>query len=173
MDADDEAVRDADNLADERDTRGETPDQRMDRNFVELLQELRVLQTGTQILAGFLLTLPFQQRFADLSTYQVGLFLTAISLAFLTTILLVGPVSIHRVLFRRHRKADLVQLSHDLTRLGLITLGLTLTTVICLLYSVVVSDRAGWLAAAVAAVLFSSVWWALPLWLRRRGSMPR
>ena len=150
------------------DTRDETRDQQMDRNFVELLQELRVLQTGTQILAGFLLTLPFQSRYTDLSDYHVALFLTAVSLAFLTTIFLVGPVSIHRVLFRRHRKADLVQVSHTLARLGLVTLGLTMTVVLCLLFSVVLGTVAGWVAAGVAALLFSSIWWALPMRMRQR-----
>ena len=106
------------------DDRGETRDQRMDRNFVEILQELRVLQTGTQILAGFLMTLPFQARFPELSDYLRGLFLVAISLAFLTTVLLVGPVSVHRALFRQHRKHDLVRVSHVMARIGLLTLGL-------------------------------------------------
>src|SRR5690606_24473953 len=94
------------------DDRKESRDERMDRNFVELLQELRVLQTGTQILAGFLMTLPFQSRFPELSDYHRVLFLVAIVLAFLTTVLLVGPVSVHRALFRQHRKADLVRVSH-------------------------------------------------------------
>lgn len=151
------------------DDRGETRDQRMDRNFVELLQELRVLQTGTQILAGFLMTLPFQARFAELSGYHRGLFLVAIVLAFLTTVLLVGPVSVHRALFRQHRKADLVRVSHVLARLGLLTLGLTMATVLTLIFSVVLGDPAGYAAGLASVALFAAVWWALPLWLRRSG----
>ena len=148
------------------DGRDESENERMDRNFVELLQELRVLQTGTQILAGFLLTLPFQARFADLSRYEVGLFMTAVGLAFLTTILLVGPVSVHRVLFRRHRKADLVRVSHTLARAGLVTLGLTMTAVLTLTFTLVLGVTAGWVAGGVTVLLFSLIWWALPLWLR-------
>lgn len=148
------------------DDRGETRDQRMDRNFVEILQELRVLQTGTQILAGFLMTLPFQARFPELSNYLRGLFLVAISLAFLTTVLLVGPVSVHRALFRQHRKHDLVRVSHVMARIGLLTLGLTMATVITLIFSVVLGDRSGWVAGGVCVVLFGGVWWALPLWIR-------
>jgi anaerobic C4-dicarboxylate transporter len=146
--------------------RDETRDERMDRNFNELLQELRVVQTGTQILAGFLLTLPFQARFTDLTDYHRAIFLVAISLAFLTTVLLVAPVSLHRLLFRRHRKDQVVEMSHQMARVGLVTLGLTLTTVLCLIFSVVVSDLAGWVAGAVAVVVFAGVWWALPTWLR-------
>ncbi len=148
------------------DDRGETRDQRMDRNFVEILQELRVLQTGTQILAGFLMTLPFQARFPELSDYLRGLFLVAISLAFVTTVLLVGPVSVHRALFRQHRKHDLVRVSHVMARVGLLTLGLTMATVITLIFSVVLGDEAGWVAGGVCAVLFGAVWWGLPLWIR-------
>lgn len=150
------------------DGRTESTDQRMDRNFGELLQELRVLQTGTQILAGFLLTLPFQSRFTDLSDYHRVLFLVAIGLAFLTTVLLVGPVSVHRSLFRKHHKATLVSVSHHMARLGLITLGLTMATVLCLIFSVVVSDVAGWAAGTTAVTLFTGLWWALPAWLQSR-----
>lgn len=149
------------------DDREESHDQRMDRNFVELLQELRVLQTGTQILAGFLMTLPFQARFTELSGYHRGLFLVAIVLAFLTTVLLVGPVSIHRALFRQHRKDDLVRVSHVLARLGLLTLGLTMATVITLIFSVVLGDTAGYVAGAAAVLLFGGLWWGLPQLMRR------
>lgn len=149
------------------DDRGESHDKRMDRNFVELLQELRVLQTGTQILAGFLMTLPFQARFPELSGYVRGLFLVAISLAFVTTVLLVGPVSVHRALFRQHRKHDLVHVSHVLARCGLFTLGLTMAVAITLIFTVVLGNTAGYAAGAVTVLLFGAVWWALPVWIRR------
>lgn len=155
-----------------RDDRKESRDERMDRNFVELLQELRVLQTGTQILAGFLMTLPFQARFTELSDYHVGLFLVAIVLAFLTTVLLVGPVSIHRALFRQHRKEDLVRVSHVLARLGLLTLGLTMATVITLIFSVVLGDRVGYAAGAISVLLFAGLWWGLPQLMRRTDEAP-
>ena len=80
----------------------------MDRNWVELLQELRVLQTGVQILAGFLLTLPFQSRFETLDDYQTRLYLANVVLAALTTATILLPVSVHRRLFRQGLKATLV-----------------------------------------------------------------
>lgn len=152
------------------DDRGESRDERMDRNFVELLQELRVLQTGTQILAGFLMTLPFQARFPELSDYVRGLFLVAISLAFVTTVLLVGPVSVHRALFRQHRKRELVHVSHLLARTGLLTLGLTMAVVITLIFTVVLGNTAGYVAGAVTVLLFAGVWWALPAWMSRSAA---
>ena len=154
------------------DDRDETHDERLDRNFVELLQELRVLQTGTQILAGFLMTLPFQARFTELSDYHVGLFLVAIVLAFLTTVLLVGPVSIHRSLFRQRRKDDLVRVSHVLARLGLLTLGLTMATVITLIFSVVLGDAAGYAAGGASVLIFGGLWWGLPQVMRREPAAP-
>lgn len=156
----------------QRDDREESHDQRMDRNFVELLQELRVLQTGTQILAGFLMTLPFQSRFTELSDYHRGLFLVTIVLAFLTTVLLVGPVSIHRALFRQHRKDDLVRVSHVLAHLGLLTLGLTMATVITLIFSVVLGDGAGYAAGGASVVLFGGLWWGLPQLMRHETGAP-
>lgn len=150
------------------DNRHESRDERMDRNFVELLQELRVLQTGTQILAGFLMTLPFQARFPDLTGEQRAVFLVAIVLAFLTTVLLVGPVSLHRALFRQHRKDDLVQVSHRMARAGLVTLGLTMTAVLVLIFGVVLGRTAGYAAGVAALLVFGSLWWGLPAWMRRR-----
>jgi hypothetical protein len=74
-------------------TRGETEQERINRNWDELLQELRVTQTGVQILTGFLLTLPFQQRFALLDDTQQAVYLTTVGFAVLATGLLVAPVS--------------------------------------------------------------------------------
>src|SRR3712207_4786869 len=81
------------------DGRHETPAERSDRNWNGLLQELRVTQTGVQILTGFLLTLPFQERFEDLDGYQRTLYLVLVLLAILTTGLITAPVSLHRILF--------------------------------------------------------------------------
>ena len=93
------------------DGRGESPNERYDRNWSELLQEFRVLQTGTQILAGFLLTLPFQQRFTELSAFDHGLYLGLVMMAVVLTLLALAPVLLHRLVFRRMAKRELVQLS--------------------------------------------------------------
>src|SRR5689334_8609310 len=96
------------------DGRDETEAERLDRNWTELLQELRVTQTGTQILTGFLLTIPFQQRFAALDPGQLTVYLVLVGFAALATILALAPVSLHRSLFRTGRKGEIVRLSNRL-----------------------------------------------------------
>jgi hypothetical protein len=88
-------------VAPKDDGRDESRAERMDRNWSELLQELRVPQTGVQLLAGFLLTLPFQARFVTLDDYQIRLYLANVVLAALTTATILLPVSVHRRLFRQ------------------------------------------------------------------------
>lgn len=148
--------------------RHETDVERADRNWSELLQELRVAQTGVQILAGFLLTLPFQQRFAHLDRVQHVLFLLAFALAVCATGLIIAPVSSHRLLFRRHRKALLVGLADKLAKAGLIVLALCLTTVVLLIFDVVVGPALAVLAAALAMLLFIGSWLLLPAAAIRR-----
>src|SRR6266508_4388199 len=88
--------------------RQESELQRLDRNFNELLQELRVAQTGVQILFAFLLTLAFTQRFGEVTGFQRGLYYGTLVAAALATSLLIAPVSLHRLLFRRHQKGRVV-----------------------------------------------------------------
>ena len=83
--------------------RDETEAERLDRNWSSLLQELRVAQTGVQLLTGFLLTLPFQQRFTQLDTTMRTIYLVTVACSLASTLLLVAPVAMHRVLFRKHR----------------------------------------------------------------------
>ena len=89
--------------------RNETEVERADRNWLELIQELRVAQTGIQVLAGFLLTLPFTSRFGEISDLHRAMYLVAFSLAVVTIGLMTAPVSLHRVLFARHEKETLVR----------------------------------------------------------------
>ena len=106
--------------------RDETHAERMDRNWNELLQELRVTQTGIQVLAGFLITLPFQQRFSTLGEAQENLYLVVLAAALVSIVLLMTPVIIHRVLFRRGVKQQVVEVSDQLARAGFVTLAITL-----------------------------------------------
>src|SRR6201993_1970983 len=93
-------------------SRSETEAQRLDRNWVSLLQELRVVQTGVQLLTGFLLTLPFQQRFDILNTTMRVIYLVTVGCSVAATILLEAPVAMHRLLFRRHRIQYVVATAH-------------------------------------------------------------
>src|SRR3954453_19461469 len=102
-----------------QDDRDETPTERLDRNWTDLLQELRVVQTGVQLLTGFLLTLPFQARFATLTQAQKNIYLATVTAAVISTCFLIAPVSLHRLLFRRHARAATVNVSHRLAILGM------------------------------------------------------
>jgi Family of unknown function (DUF6328) len=96
----------------DRNARGETEIERLDRNWSNLLQELRVVQTGVQLLTGFLLTLPFQQRFDVLNQQMRIAYLVTVGCSVGATVLLMAPVGSQRLLFRRHRLQVLVSAAH-------------------------------------------------------------
>jgi len=149
--------------------RNETELERLDRNWNSLLQELRVVQTGVQLLTGFLLTLPFQQRFDVLSPHMRNVYLTTVALAVSATVLLIAPVGIHRLLFRRHRLRVLVWAAHRCAYTGLALLGLALTGMTVIVFAAVSGGNAGTIAGACAVAMFTFFWWVLPLVLRTRG----
>lgn len=151
------------------DDRDETPTERMDRNWSELLQELRVTQTGTQILTGFLFTIPFQQRFGELDDYQRTTYLVLVVLAVLATTLIVAPVSVHRILFRKHLKPLLVQGGDIFARAGLVALALVLSGCTLLLFDVVLSRTAGIVAGGAVGTMLLLAWWVLPVAVERRA----
>ncbi len=150
--------------------RDETPTERLDRNWAELLQELRVVQTGVQLLTGFLLTLPFQQRFQSLTDDQVAIYLCAVSLAVMSTALLIAPVALHRVLFRQHARPELVATAHRLALVGYWLLAAAMTAVVLLIFDVVAGSVAGACAAAGTALVLLGLWGGLPEWERRQRS---
>src|SRR5919106_1548083 len=132
--------------------RNETLEERMDRNWNEMLQELRVTQTGTQIITGFLLAIAFQNRFAELDRFQEGVYLGLVLAAVLTTAMGLAPVNLHRVLFRKHAKEVVVQIAHILLRITLVGVGITLTGSVLLIFDVVLDRTLAVIAAAVVAL---------------------
>ena len=150
--------------------RGESRAQQLDRQWNELLQELRVTQTGIQLLTGFLLILPFQGRFLDLGRHLVIAYLVAVALAILATGLVVAPVVAHRRMFRQHRKDALVDLGHRFAQAGLLTLGLAVTAAAGLTFAFVAGDSVGVGAGVVVAVVFFTLWFAVPELAGRRTS---
>jgi hypothetical protein len=149
------------------DQRDETATERADRNWDELLQELRVTQTGIQILSGFLLTLPFQQRFTALDGPLRTLFLVAVALATVSTGLLVAPVASHRMLFRKHQKTALVETSDRLAKLGLACVGVTVVLVLALVFGFVLGDSAAFVAGGAALIVFLGLWLVVPMMVLR------
>ncbi|MGP3969916.1 DUF6328 family protein [Streptomyces sp. 6N223] len=148
--------------------RRETPRERDDRNFQELLQELRVTQTGVQILFAFLLTLAFTPRFESLDTVQRGTYLVTLLLAVTSTVLFTAPAALHRALFRRGAKREIVNASSRLASLGLGVLALAFAGSLLLVVDVVVGRAAGIAAAGGALLLCGGLWGVLPRILRRR-----
>lgn len=147
--------------------RDETATERLDRNWFSLLQELRVAQTGVQVLTGFLLILPFQDRFAALDDGARLVYLLTVACSIGSTVLLVAPVSMHRVLFRRHRLDALVASSHMLAMVGLLLLAMALTGVAAIIFDAVLGVAAAWLAGAVTLLALGSSWFWLPVRQRR------
>ncbi|MCM6772117.1 DUF6328 family protein [Nocardia sp. CDC159] len=151
-------------------TRHETETQRLDRNWASLIQETRVVQTGVQLLTGFLLTLPFQARFAAVVTsWMRWVYLGTVAASIGATVFLVGPVSAHRILFRRHQLARVVATAHVYAMVGMALLGAALTGVAVLIFDVVAGTGAAVAAGIVCAMVFVLVWVVHP-WLQRRGT---
>jgi hypothetical protein len=148
--------------------RDETPAEKLDRNWEDLLQELRVSQTGVQLLTGFLLTLPFQDRFGDLEDFQVNVYLVTIGCAIGATGFLIAPVALHRLLFRRHLRAPMVAMGHYFAITGLVLLAGAVVGVVLLTFSIVTSDEGGIVAASVAALMLVVLWLLVPLGMRAR-----
>ena len=141
----------------------------LDRNWTDLLNELRVHQTGTQILTGFLLTLPFQQKFEELDRFQVGIYLTLVGLSVLVTALLMSTIVMHRSFIHRNLKRELVELSDLLLCLTLVLVGLILAGTIGLVFDIVLSVRAGAAAALGIVLVVAALWLPVPYVLRRRA----
>jgi O-antigen/teichoic acid export membrane protein len=150
------------------DGRDETTIERLDRNWNELLQELRVSQTGVQLLTAFLLSLPFQQRFQQLVHQERVVYLLAVALSLLSTGLLLAPVSIHRRVFRRHERPELVGIANWLAQAGLLSLNLALASVATLIFSVTEGHTAGWVVGAVTLVTLGCLWFLTPMLMRKR-----
>ena len=159
--------RDIRSDVDPHDGRDETQTERSDRNWDEILQELRVIQTGTQILTGFLLTLPFQQRFGELEGYEVIVYLVLVVVSAVATSLALAPVALHRTLFRHRAKGPLVRIGNRLLKATLVAVGLTLAGTAMLVFDVVIDLRAGVIAGASGLLLVVTFWLVIPLIVKR------
>ncbi|HET6353999.1 DUF6328 family protein [Streptomyces sp.] len=146
--------------------RDETPEERADRRWTDLLQELRVAQTGVQILFGFLLAVAFQPRFVDLSDTDRHIYLVTVLLGAATTGALIGPVSFHRLLTGQRLKPETVVWASRLTVVGLVLLLCTMASALLLILRIVVSDEVAlWLVVGMVA-WFVVCWFVLPFWAR-------
>ncbi len=152
------------------DARGETELQRLDRNFGEILQELRVAQTGVQILFAFLLTLAFTQRFTALNMFQRDLYIVTLLLTAAATGLLIAPVGYHRITFRQRMRPELVTAANRLALGGLVFMMLALISSILFITDVVLGGTAATVITVCSAVWLFGFWFLVPiarLWQRR------
>ncbi|MER6772997.1 DUF6328 family protein [Streptomyces bacillaris] len=154
--------------------REETQEERADRQWTELLQELRVAQTGVQILFGFLLAVVFQPRFAELSEVDRDIYVTTVVLGSATVAALIGPVTYHRLLTGRRLKPQTVIWASRMTMVGLVLLFFTMCSTLLLIMRVALHNTfALWLVGGIA-LWFLACWFVFPVWaLARNRSGPR
>jgi hypothetical protein len=150
--------------------RRETEDERADRNLSDLLQELRVALPGVQVLFAFLLTVPFSQRFSELSKFQQWLYFGVMITVALATVMLVAPTAGHRILFRRQQKEFIVTLSNTLALVGLLLLAIAMTGAIGLISDFIFGTTTAVISTVVMAAAFLGFWFFGPI--RRRQQLP-
>jgi hypothetical protein len=153
--------------------RHETEPERDDRNLIEILQEARVVQTGVQILFGFLLAATFEPKFSTLSSFQKAVYLGTLVSAAATLVMLTAPTAWHRILFRQGDKEHLVVVANRFMLVGLTTMGLTSIGVVMLLSDIAFPSWLTALVTATATLACAVLWYVLPLTRRRslsRGS---
>ena len=149
--------------------RHETPTERADRNYDELLQELRVAQTGVQILLAFLLTVAFTPLLHSADHFTQRLFVVVLALAAAASALLMAPVAIHRLVFRKHMKISLVRIASRLATAGMAVLAFAITGAVLLAAYQVLPRSDALLLGGGCLVLYLALWGGLPLWLRSRA----
>jgi hypothetical protein len=143
--------------------RDETPAERVDRNFNELLGELRIALPGVQVLFAFLLTVPFAQGFADLTGFERGLYFAVLLLTALASALLIAPTAYHRLQFRRGRKPEILRFANRSAVLGLGALALAMSGAILLITDFLFGIAAAIPVGAAATMMFGTLWYLLPL----------
>lgn len=153
--------------------RDETEAERLDRNYAELLQELRVVQTGVQILFAFLLTLAFTERFTRITPFQRGTYVTTLLFAAAATAFLIGPVAFHRIVFRHQQKDDLVRNAHRMAVGGLGCLLVAMVGAVLLILEVTLGQPAAFFCTAGVAAFFLLWWVAVPLVSRSQDELGR
>jgi amino acid permease len=147
----------------------ETEKQRWQRNFADLLQELRVAQTGVQILFAFLLTLPFSNGFTRTTPFQKDVYVVALLSAAAATAMIISPVAFHRALFRQGRKPELVRFAHRMASGGLAFMLISMVSAVLLITDFVLDRPIAFVLSAVTALWFLAFWVILPIARRNWG----
>jgi hypothetical protein len=146
--------------------RSETFEEKLDRNWNDLLQELRVMQTGAQIITAFLMTLPFQSRFEDLDSFQKGYYVVLLSFSAVLTGLITTPVAIHRRLFGKHVKATTVAHGHRIVKVAVVCVGLMVSACVGFIVDVMLGPTAAAYVGGGVAVIVLFLLVVLPRLLK-------
>ena len=142
--------------------------ERLDRELMELLQELRVAIPGVQVLFAFLLTVPFTQRIVQVTATQKQIYFACVLCTAAATAFLMAPTAYHRIRFRERDKARMVKTSNTLAIVGMLFLAAAMTLVVLLITDVLFGGIWTWIATALVALLIGGLWYGLPL-SRRAG----
>ncbi|MCW2740792.1 MAG: hypothetical protein JWR45_1214 [Blastococcus sp.] len=145
---------------------GETKQERINRELIELLNELRVALPGVQFLFAFLLIVPFQQTIDKVTGFQRGVYFVALAAAAVATALLIAPAAQHRLLFRQHDKEKLLQRGSRSAFAGLVVLAVAIVSVVLLVVDVLFSETLAWVTAGLLAALLLWLWVVVPFWQR-------
>ena len=148
--------------------REESEEERLDRNLLELLNELRVALPGVQVLFAFLLTVPFTQRFASLTQTQEKVYYATLLATAMSALLLIAPSAHHRINFRQQDKAYIVFLANRLTIVGLAFLAAAMSCVVWLITDLLYGSTATAIATATTALSFAALWYVVPVVRRVR-----
>jgi predicted membrane channel-forming protein YqfA (hemolysin III family) len=146
----------------------ESRDERLDRELIELLNELRVVLPGVQVLFAFLLTVPFTNMFSSITNQQRQVFFAVFLLTAASTALLIAPSAYHRLRWRQHDKEQMLTTANRLSIGGMVFLTLALVGASFLVADLVFHTTAAALVTAAVAGFFAWFWWGLPLWRRLR-----
>ncbi|MET7471398.1 DUF6328 family protein [Micromonospora sp. NPDC005686] len=147
----------------------ESEKQRWQRNFADLLQELRVAQTGVQILFAFLLTLPFSNGFGRTTEFQRDIYILALLTAAASAAMIISPVAFHRALFRQGRKPELVRFAHRMATGGLFFMLIAMVSSVLLVTDFVLDRPIAFLLSALTGLWFLLFWAVLPFSRRNWG----
>jgi hypothetical protein len=153
----------------DRESASESERERTQRQLIELLQELRVIITGVQVLFAFLLAVPFNQRFASVTSFQKDLYLAILLLTALSTALLMAPTAYHRIRFHQRDRVHIIEVSNRFALAGLATLALAMTGAVLLVTDFLFADTLlVVVTTAGTAIVFATLWYGVPL--ARRAS---
>jgi hypothetical protein len=147
--------------------RGESEPEKLDRNTIELLNEIRVASGGIQFMFGFLLIVPFDSAFNRISSFERTVYFASLMCVAISCVLLLAPSIHHRILFRLHEKRFLIQVANRLAIAGMAFLGAGFTGILVVLSDFVVGGLAPVVVAVAAALGIGGLWFALPLGRRR------